>query len=285
MRKWYKYFLDNTKKGIIHKKVDESYEEHALAIGGYNPDESYTSKESFLNKYYFGKKDSRHEYYNDFLTKNLKESDKILSIGSGRCINELLLINQGFHIVCSDLGEFPAINETKKIFPGFEYIKLNILKTPVYGEFGSIICLSLVFLFNNDEIDLFFKNVSDSLKNGGTFILDSAGAPDNFSSFFIYEILAKYEAYVIRFLKSLAKETAPALIIKHQGYLRSDKDIISAASKYGLALKIRKDYGFNEFRRSYTLSKLVKEDSILERAFIAWGKTFPYARMFQFVKC
>ena len=68
----------------------------------------------------------RFKEYDKFLKNNLKKD--IISIASGRCINELALKNNGFDIDCSDLGVPESYKKSKKLFGNFKYMKFNILK-------------------------------------------------------------------------------------------------------------------------------------------------------------
>jgi hypothetical protein len=108
--------------------------------------------------------------------------------------------------------------------------------------------------------------------------------PDGLCSFFILGILARYETFFIRTKKFFETGKFPGLVIKHHGYLRRSCEIVQIASRYGLILEAQENYGFNEFRRSYILNKLVKKGSRLERQFRSLGRYFPYSRMFKFKK-
>ena len=96
-------------------------------------------------------KDSRgrFNYYNNFLNKNL-DKEKIISIASGRCINELVLINQGFDIDCSDLG-IPKVIIFQKIFKEFNFFKIDILNQHFHKKYQTALfyyVFSLEFFLN-----------------------------------------------------------------------------------------------------------------------------------------
>jgi hypothetical protein len=103
MRTWYKYYLDPNCSGINHVSRDHKFEHHERAIGGYHPDGAYGSKTTFFGKYFHNYHRGRLEYYDLFLRKHLKKGDRILSIASGRCANELYLSEEDYHIICSGL--------------------------------------------------------------------------------------------------------------------------------------------------------------------------------------
>jgi SAM-dependent methyltransferase len=285
MRKWHKYFLDDSGAGVVYKKLGQNCDEYLSEAGKNSGCEAYENKEAFFRKYYFGYHGGRLEHYDDFLRKHLRKDHEILSVASGRCANELFLMGSGFKFICSDLDDFPFYSETKKLFPGFEYFKCNVLKTAVGKKFDCIVCLSLIYLFNREELDSFFTNISRSLKTKGVFILDSAGSPDNAFSSFIHDIVLKYEIMALRFLRYMVKQKRSGLVVRHHGYFRSDAEIIESANKAGLALREQKNYGeLFEFRRSILFNKLIKSRSRIEPMFETLGKSIPYIRMFKFEK-
>jgi len=187
MRKWYKYFLDPLRRGRIYLPIDSNFYDHEKAMGGYKADDAYLSKSTFFNKYFWGYHIiGRLGCYDNFLRKHLKKDKDILSIASGRCANELFLIEDGYKITCSDLKVFDSYKETKTLFPQFDFVEHDILNGPFFLKYDAVICLSLIYLFNEEKLLTFFRNVSDSLKTGGHLILDSAGSTDNLMSYLIH---------------------------------------------------------------------------------------------------
>ena len=78
--------------------------------------EYYKNKELFSETYF----NNRYKSYNIIIKKFLSKKNQILSIGSGRCISELILLNDGYNIICSDM-EIPNCYEaSKKIFCNYE---------------------------------------------------------------------------------------------------------------------------------------------------------------------
>ena len=177
MRKWFKYTLTDKKEVISCLPVDKDFHEHAEAMGGYLVDESYSSKENFFEKYFHKYHDKRLIYYDMFIRKYLRRGEEILSIGSGRCSNELYLIEDGFNITCSDLEPI-NYKETISLFSDFKFIKLNILEEIPEKKYDTVICLSLIYLFDNEELSTFFSKIVEILKPNGYLILDSAGSSD-----------------------------------------------------------------------------------------------------------
>jgi len=280
MRKWYKYFIvESDESQDISLPIDRTFEEHAEAMGGYGS-EGYGSREEFFETYIAKR---HHIFYDHFIRQHLSKEETVLSVASGRCANELWLLSQGYDIFCSDLA---AVNleGTKALFPEFRFQALNILKNPSDRLFDSIIALSMVYFLDDREFPVFFENVSNSLKTGGHLILDGASSPDNLMSFFIHDMVLKYEARLLIVLRRLIKKQKLAFVKKHHGFRRTDKEIIDTASKAGFALLGKHGYDYlTEFRRSYFFSRFIK-DSYLEKPFETLGRWIPYVRMFYFEK-
>ena len=74
--------------------------------------EHYNSKEAFLNKYLI----NRFKTWVNYLLNNITKDNKCLSIGSGRAVNELALIDKNFNITCSDLAITETYVNSKNIF-------------------------------------------------------------------------------------------------------------------------------------------------------------------------
>lgn len=291
MRKWYKYTLDSSLAGRKRVLKDRTYYEHARSmgtLGGYDVDDAYKSKQNFFNKYFFNYHLSRLEYYHIFLEKYLSKEEEILSVGSGRCANELYLAQEGYNITCSDLKILNAYKATVALFPNFKYIEYDILSGPADCKYDAIISLGLIYLFDEKELLRFFINVSESLKIGGHLVLDSAGSSDNLLSYTIHEVILKYETMLRRIVRFISEQKWYGLIVKDFGYRRTDKEIIDTARKANLELTDQENYAFlTEFSRSclfYLLNKALRFSSNWEKLITIIGKNIPYIRMFNFKK-
>ncbi|MBF0516408.1 MAG: class I SAM-dependent methyltransferase [Nitrospirae bacterium] len=287
MRKWYKYALDQNMRGERFIGTDEQYSECALAMGGYNPDEAYGSKADFFNKYFFGYHLGRLQCYDNFIRGHLSKTDNTISIASGRGAAELFLLEDGYRITCSDLDITEMLyQETLKLFPQFKFHKLNILQSPTPAPYDALLCLSLIYLFDDVKLSACFDNISRSLSPGGRLILDSAGSPDNFLSYLIHECLLKWEtAYLLRAKRLLATSRLDGVVTQHHGYRRTDDEIVQHARQAGLKLLDRQDYAFlTDFKRSFFLNKLIAASKVSETALNYLGKHIPYIRMFCFEK-
>jgi len=286
MRKWFKYSVNYSDNKVVIYPQDFSFAEHSEAMGGYEANDIYRNKDVFFRKYYYNFHLGRLEEYDKFLRKHIKKTDEVLSIASGRSANELKLLHDGYDITCSDLCILPCYDDTRKLFPDYKFLTLNIIENPAGRQYDGLISLSLIYLFDNRQLDCFFGNVSRSLKENGHLILDGVGSPDNLMSFFIHDVLLKFEVHLSRLLillKNLGKRKY-GLAIKHHGYRRTDNEIIEIAKRNGLELIDRENYAFlTDFARSRILSLFMKIP-FMKRLFGLIGKNVPYIRMFLFRK-
>ena len=86
-------------------------------------------------------------------------------------------------------------------------------------------------------------------------------------------------------IKSFLAHRRYGFVVKHQGYRRTDREIIEYARQAGFKLVDQENYAFlTEFRRSYLLSRLIETSSVMEKMFNFLGKSIPYIRMFNFKK-
>ena len=280
MRKWNKFFLFDSFKININLDRDRSFLDHERSMGGYEVNESYVNKISFLEKYF----DNRYQAYNIFLQKNLSKENKILSLGSGRCISELYLLDQGYDIVCSDLEVPDCYKKSKEIFKDFKYEKFNILNHSYDRKFNSIICFSMIYLLEKKELNIFFRNAWNTLDNEGFLIVDPGGAENNFLSFFFDTIYLPLENFLI-FFSSKFFNKKNFFFKKHQGYRFSNSELIKIARKNGFKfLKIEKKDFYQELRRSKIINYLIKKFPKIKNIFWIFGRFIPYIRIFKFVK-
>ena len=188
-------------------------------------------------------------------------------------------------LFCSDLQKPECYEDTMKLFPAFKFIALDILKNPSETKHDVVLCLSLIYLFDNNMLTAFFRNVYESLLPKGRLILDSAGSPDNLLSFFFHDRYLKYEVIVYRIASLILKQKWASFTINHHGYRRTDEEIISSARENGFKFLEKQHYVFlPDFRRSLLFNKLITQGSMLEKIFSPLAKHMPYIRMFLFEK-
>ena len=106
--------------------MDSSFQQHQFTNSGYKVNSYYQSKEKFLNNYLT----DRLESYHDFIKTRITKCQTILSVASGRCINESHLVSEGgYKIDVSEL-ELPASSKAiTQLFPGLNFIQLDIINS------------------------------------------------------------------------------------------------------------------------------------------------------------
>ena len=283
MRRLYKFHVAEYGDRSTYQAVGSNFEEHAKNMGGYEATDAYVTKEAFFERYFFGYQ--RIKSYDYFIQKNLNPDQEVLSIGSGRCANELKLMEEGYRVTCSELGIPEAYKATRKLFPKFDSIQLDILSGPSQKKYGAILSLSVVFLFDPDNLHRFFSNAHASLLPGGSLIIDVSGAPDNLLALLLRDVYLKYEAKGIQWFKTMTKRKRHMVATEHNGYRWNASEFLEIAGSCGFELVYREDYEFlHEFQRSYVLRQIMNRIPISKGAFGLLGKHIPYERMFNLRK-
>jgi len=282
MRTWVKYTIDNSKAGVVFKDRSRTAEEHAVDMDGYHSDESYETKASFFEKWYHHQDRSRIKTYSQFVQKYVDKKSKILSLASGRCAGELYLMEQGYNIVCSDLTELNIHRDAKQLFPEFQFLLLNTLKLELQETYDTITAFSLIYLFDDDELKLFFENVANCLKPGGTLLMDPSGAADNESTLLLDELFLKYQTCLKKMVLSLSGKPNH-LVAKQHGFRRTDDEIIAHAKEAGFEIEVieRSDY-LMELRRIRILSIIFNRSGLARKIGSFFGRKMPYVRLFKF---
>lgn len=280
MRKWYKFIL-NFQDKEAEKGIDTTFEDHKNAMGGYPCKTGYNSKEDFFQTYFHP--NHRLKKSQAILESLLKKKSEILSIGSGRAVNEILLHEKGFNITCSDL-EQPCKEETLRIFNNLKYINFDVLKSPSSEKYDQIFNLNMLYLFDKKNMDIFFKNVFLSLKPGGTFILDGSCGKDDFRTKFTDNVLVRVESHLLSLIYRLKGKDC-IVTKKFHGYRMKDEDIISIAQENGFELKsiTTKDY-VTEISRIKSVDMLLFRILKLQGLFEKIKLVPPYVRIFEFEK-
>ena len=278
MKNWNKIIIDRSNK---IKKIykPKNYKDFSNEMGGYDFSEYYKNKESFFT-FYFTK---RYLIWQKYLEKNLKPSEKTLSIASGRGINELTLISKNFNIACSDLEIPNCYEHSKKLFGNFNYFKLNILTDTVNDNFNNIYSISACYIFSNQELEIFFTNVKKMLNKDGILILDFGGGENNLTSFFFNDVYLILETYFIFFLSKIFNKKIGFKFDSNFGYRRSNKEIINFASKMGFEFISLDEYDYlTEVQRSILIRKVIEFFPPSKYFFSLFGRLIPYVRMFKF---
>ena len=288
MIKWFQYAL-KLKKNLNHyySRFDTSLNYGSFKKKNWNDqlqisfkaNQNYLTKKKFFKKFY----SNDLKLYVDYIKNNISKKKKILSIGSGRGVAELKLINHGYNIILSDLNQPAGLNKLKKIFKKLRFLKLNILKDKHSKKYDVIVCFSLLYAFDKKTLDKFFIKCKKILKKDGEILISPGGSNLNLLKV-VYEKfylpIELYLFYLLSFLKNKKFE-----IIKYQhGYIYSDKDIINQASKHKFIqkLKIHRGDFISELSRSLIIKKLLVKKIIPLPIITMIGKKMPFVNIFHF---
>lgn len=275
MKVFYKYWVEPG-NGKEFRSIEHNFQSHSSATQGYEVDETYKSKQSFLMKWFCGK----YVTYDSFIKGFVSQKDNILSIASGRCINELVLIEEGYNVTCSDLDIPKSYIPSENLFKEFAFEKLNILEEAPSRIYDAIICIGLVWAFNKDEMAVFFKNVHKGIKDRGLLIIELSLSPDNFLSFLLYDIYLRAESNVLRLIAPMFGKSFKRIKEVH-GYRYKTKEIIQIANDNRFeVIDFLSCEPLLEFQRSPILSRLIAKFSFISKLLTLSGANIPNSRLF-----
>ncbi len=280
MRKWYKYILQSNGNGHAEAVIakDRLPDEHKATMGGFTTESGYQSKEQFFEKFLLNG-DARFKFYCDYVMRHARKDEQGLSIGSGRCVSETYLNEQGFNIICSDLENYCEY-KTKSLFPNLKFNLFDISQGPFPSPVDFVMCLSVLYLFNEEELERVFRHVAASLKPGGKFFVDPGGAQDSPATRLVDEVICKYETKMRFAVMRAFRNGKSRLALKHAGYRSTNEEIQAIAKKAGFSLcDLRSFDNVTELKgRSLIFNKI-------PAAIVSpLGKKMPYVRMFFFRK-
>ena len=280
MRNWYKFFLHKDSKIGINLERDQKFSDHEKSMGGYEANKYYKNKNLFFEKYLNG----RYKTYYNFLKKNLTKKSNVLSLGSGRCVAELSLLDSGYNIICSDIDIPNCYEQSKKIFRHFKYEKLNILKDELTQKFNSIISLSMIYSFKKEELEIFFNKINESLEFNGLLIIDPGGGEDNFFSLIYDKIYLPTEHFLVFAILKLSKKKY-FFFKKNQGFRFSNRELIIIAKKNGFEfVRIEESDYYQELTRSKIANFMIRKFPKTKFFLKIFGRFLPYVRIFKFKK-
>jgi SAM-dependent methyltransferase len=283
MREWLRYVVTDRGEGA-ESPIDGA----GCPSLGYEIDEqeasrSFGSKEAYFKTFFHDVRRVRN--YDNFIQETLKPGEKVLGVGSGRCANELMLMDRGYQVTCSDLSPPAQYAEIKELFPQVEHIDLDILAGPASERYDALICLSVIYAFGDDDLERFFDNAYQSLTDDGHLILDYSGSPDNALSYLVHDVLLKYEAKAARTVKSRSYPSPRVVSAVHHGYRRKDREILTVATEHGFEIVSQHNYDFlTEFERSFFLRQSIKKLPGFRTGMRQLGRAIPFTRMFDLKK-
>tara|TARA_Y100001958_G_C21242131_1_gene570287 strand:- start:127 stop:1005 length:879 start_codon:yes stop_codon:yes gene_type:complete len=273
------YFARFDKK-LSFKKFKKKNWEDQLKLS-FRENEYYKSKSIFFKKYL----NRDYVVYVDYIKKNITKDKKILSLGSGRGISELKLLEMGYDVTLSDINYPSGIKKLKQNFKNLNFIKFDIFKNKIKKKYDVILCFNLIYAFDQKTLNIFFKKCRKILKSDGLMLLSPGGSTLNLFKFIYDKIYLPLELSLLLFL-SFFKKKDYEIFSFHHGYCYSDRDIINQASKnkFGLQKKIIRGDFLTEFNRSLLISKFLIKNSFFRCIFNNIGKTMPFVNIFNFIK-
>ncbi len=281
MRIWKKYHVSDSWAGKGVQSKDISFHDHSRAMGGYNADNSYEKKETYFQRHL----SKRHAIYDEYLRGHIDKDEEILSVASGRCVTELRLMNDGYSVSCSDFGFPQCLAASFSLFGLFPFSELDILRGPPPKEYDVIINLSTAYLFNPDELEQYFSNISEGLRNGGRLFMDPGGPRDNLFSIFWHNLYLPTEYRLYSLYSRLFRNQKLGCVSQLFGYRYKDSEIRSVASRAGLIFVGLDDFDhLSELRRSFILKPVINSNFIEKGPLNRLLRRNPYIRMFQFQK-
>ena len=279
--------LDDKKNYFTRMNTNLSYEKfkrnnwnNQLKFS-FQKDDSYKTKKKFFKKFYT----NEYKTFVEFIVKNVNKKKTILSIGSGRGIGELKLIDKGYNITLSDINYPSGLKDLKKNFKKFNYIKYDLFRHPIKKKYDYVICCNLIYAFDKKKLSLFFKRSKLLLKKNGSLILSPGGSLLNFYKIIydlIYLPLENFLAYIYLRLKN----KRCAIKNFHHGYVYSYNEILQIAKKnnFYLEKKIFKDDNLTELNRSKIIPYLISKSIIFKRIFLFFGNKVKFLNFFSFRK-
>jgi len=280
MRKWFKYFLVEEGESFYAAK-DKTFEQNAKTMA-YGRQEGFSSQSEFIKTYY-EENFVRLKKYDEVLKSILRQDEKVLSIASGRCVSEILLIDAGYDVTCSDLD---TIGKVKELFPELHFVRYDVTKGPFPDiRFDTILVIQLFYLFDQTQLEDILRNLKSSLIAGGRLIVDISGAQDNFLTYVIDNCIGWYEAHLKGFILTCFKKRRLRVKKKHHGFRYTDKEFVALVEKAGFKLRqvYRADHR-TELERSYIIRRLAQRAKMFRELVEFVGQTAPYLRIFIFEK-
>jgi SAM-dependent methyltransferase len=254
-------------------------------MGGYHADDSYESVSRFLERHLYS--EPRLAEYDRFLRPRIGAGDSVLSIASGRCANEVALIQHiGCRVVCSDLAAPPCIDATRRLLPGFTFECLDVLSdAPPAQTHDVVVSLSLIYAFDDQDLRRMLEFCHGSLKPGGRLLLDLAGPPDNWASRVFHDVYLPVESWAVAGLLSLLRRRRYRVErFEAFGYRRTWGEVRELATACGFTAGPVWSAAYSlDFMRSYVGRVL------LARRLGRWmldhaGRAMPYVRLVELTK-
>ena len=260
MRNWYKYTLEDSN----NKKFSS-----VLEFTSYQIKEDFSYLDKLFEFDFFNKDFSKYIY--DYLSKILY--GKNLSIGSGWGHLEYHL-SKKFNITASDIK-----NEYSEYNKKLEYIITDIIsdKFIINTKYDNVFAPGIIYLFNKQELNIFFKNIKKTLNEGGNFYLFFR-SNDSFFINFLDNYLLPFENFLKYFLKS-SKNKNLKIQRNHHGFRRHYHELEKVINENKFKIISKKK---NMFQAEYNRSKILKITGLSK--FLSLFKLHPYITVYHLKK-
>ena len=288
MIKWYwhalrpkndsRHYFARINEKLSYNNLKKKNWKNQLKIS-FKSDKYYTSKKAFLKNYY----DIEYISYVNYIKKNIHKKKKILSIGSGRGVAEIKLIEEGYNITLSDISYPSGLRVLKKTFRNIKYIKFDMFRDQLKKKYDCIVCFNLIYAFDKKKLNKFFKRTKGILKKNGVLIISPGGSTLNIYKIIYNNFYLPLETFLLYIYFFITKKNLSIFRYLH-GYIYSDNEIIKIAKLNNLKLsrEIERNNKFTEFKRSKIISLLIKKSSIFKFFFDFLGNKIPFSNFFYF---
>ena len=260
MRDWYKYSLEDS---------DVKKFTSALDYTSYQIRKDYSELDKLFEFDFFNKDFSKYIYNN--LSQKL--SGKNLSIGSGWGHLEYHL-SKKFDITASDINKEYANYNTK-----VNYIITDILSKEFISniKYDNAFAPGIIYLFNNDELNIFFENVKKTLKDNGNFYLFFR-SKDSFFINFLDNYILPFEN-LIKYLLKIIKRKKIKIQRNHHGFRRYNYELEKVISQNEFIIMSTEKL---MFKAEYNRSKILKTFGIGK--ILSFLKLHPYITVYHLKK-
>jgi hypothetical protein len=238
LRNWYKYTLEKSRKKNFSSALD--YTSHQIKKKNCELDKLFEFNFFYLD---FSK------YIYDYLSKKLYGNN--LSIGSGWGHLEYHLSHK-FNITALDIN-----NEYAKYNKKIKYLITDIISKDfdLKFKYDNIFAPGIIYLFNEKELNVFFKNIKKIMLNNGNFYLFFRSNDSLFINF-LDNFILPFENIIKFFLKIIRNQKVKIQKNLH-GFRRYNKELEKVIVSNDLKIVLKKELMFQaEYNRSKILRLL-----------------------------
>ncbi len=253
-------------------------ERYARQMGGYGADADCATPDTFLRRYFSG----RLQTYHRLLIRHLRPGMRVLCLGSGRCVNELLLARHGCRVTACDLAYPPCLAPLQAACPALEFRAADITRELPVAACDAVVALSVFYHFPPAVLRQLAQRIAAALPPGGVLLCDVGGAADSLLTRLLDEVVVPLDQYWYRYVRR-----APGWHLQREvlGYRYTDREVTAIFTAAGLQLQdVQRHDHRSELWRSWFCRHRLQGTSrwrpLLERL----GAQMPYVRLFRFTR-